>query len=78
MKPTKWCNGPCGRELPRTEFYRLARSTWSSACKRCDNIRRRDDFKRAYYRGASSRVLYLRAQRKRRRLRAEIRLEVAA
>lgn len=61
---TKWCNGPCGRELPAADFYRL-QTRLSSFCRRCDNIRRVDAFK-ATYRKAKPRARYLKAQRDRR------------
>lgn len=64
----KWCNGPCGRELPVDAFYRLPRQL-SAYCKRCDNVRRVAAFK-ASYSTPTARLVYLRAQRVRRRRRA--------
>jgi hypothetical protein len=64
----KWCNGPCGRELPAEAFYDLGPQL-SAYCKRCDNIRRVETFK-ARYSSPRARLLYLRAQRLRRRRRA--------
>lgn len=73
MNTHKWCNGPCGRELPPAAFYDLG-SQLSSFCRRCDNIRRVEAFQ-ARYSSPRARLLYLRAQRLRRHRRQ---IEVAA
>lgn len=61
----KWCAGPCGRQLPESDFYRSKVRTLSY-CKRCDNVRRVSVFK-AKYSTPTGRMKYLMAQRVRRR-----------
>lgn len=65
---SKWCNGPCGRQLPSEAFYAL-RTGPSSFCRRCDNVRRVGAFK-ARYSSPSARLKYLKRQRDRRHRRA--------
>jgi hypothetical protein len=46
----KWCNGPCGRELPTECFYSNGQGYLQSRCKGCHRIQKREWARKKYRR----------------------------
>jgi hypothetical protein len=44
----KWCNGPCGRDLPVSEFYLNTAGNPQPECKACHRVKARDNFRKNY------------------------------
>jgi hypothetical protein len=44
----KWCNGPCGRELPVSQFYVGGRGSPNPVCKGCHRVAARRRYRRRY------------------------------
>lgn len=43
-----WCTGPCGRELPLSEFRQHADGYYEGKCRRCEAAYARERFRRLY------------------------------
>jgi hypothetical protein len=44
----KWCAGPCGRELPLSEFYIHPEGWPQGRCRACHRVAMRDNYRRRY------------------------------
>jgi hypothetical protein len=57
----KWCAGPCGRQLPASEFYTNGQGYPQAHCKACHRIEAREAARRRYRRSGA----YRRAEKQR-------------
>lgn len=67
----KWCSGPCGRELPLTEFYVNTSGNPQGKCKGCHRVEARESYRRRAKRPGAKRLLAERARLAYRRNRCE-------
>jgi hypothetical protein len=45
----KWCTGPCGRELPISEFCLNLRGNPQGKCRACHRVSERERYRKKYH-----------------------------